>query len=226
VGTPSVQVSTSLEFGARVARGFATSILAGAALGAAAWLTDRLGSPWAGLVPANLIGAWLAVAFVLGTTARTPATAALRGLIGLLSAVLAYYVLVALFDGGIRALGASHAASVWGTVALMAGPCLGLAGGVWRLCAGRARGLAVAVLSAGLVAEALVFGTARLPDIMVDPGALVLAAELLVGLALPALLLRTGERLTGYVGLAVLGTLALLVIEPVTGLLRTLADTF
>jgi hypothetical protein len=228
VETPSVQVSSSLVFGARVARGLVTSILCGAALGAAAWLVDRLGFPWTGVIPVNLIGSWLAVAFVLGTTARTPATGALRGLIGLLAAVVAYYILVALFDGGIRAVGASHAAFVWGTVALLAGPCLGLAGGVWRHGAGRPRALAVAVLAAGLIAEALVFGAGRLlnVDVVVDPGALVLGAELVLGLALPVLLLRGGERLTGYVALAVFGALAFVVIEPVTALLRTLADTF
>ena len=67
------------------------------------------------------------------------------------------------------------------------------------------------------------FGAGRLlhVDVVVDPGALVLGAELVLGLALPVLLLRGGERLTGYVALAVFGALAFLVIEPVTALLRT-----
>ena len=167
-------------------------------MGAAAWLVDRLGFPWTGVIPVSLIGSWLAVAFVLGTTARTPATGALRGLIGLLAAVVAYYTWSRCSTAG-SAVGARHAAFVWGTVALLAGPCLGLAGGVWRDGAGRPRALAVAVLAAGLIAEALVFGAGRLlhVDVVVDPGALVLGAELVLGLALPMLLLRGAERLTG-----------------------------
>ena len=42
-----------------------------------------------------MIGIWLAVAFALGGSARTIPTGALRGLIGLLSAVAAYYLLFA-----------------------------------------------------------------------------------------------------------------------------------
>ena len=44
----------------RVVGGFGTSILAGAALGAAAWFADGLAWPLGLLIPANAIGAWLA----------------------------------------------------------------------------------------------------------------------------------------------------------------------
>jgi hypothetical protein len=209
--------------------GISTALLAGAALGFLAWWADALGFPWDALIPANFIGAWLAVAFVLGASARTLATGAVRGLIGLMAAVGAYYVLIALFDGGIRAIGASHAAAVWGGVGLIAGPVLGFAGAVWRHGHGRPRAIAVAFFASGLIAEGLVFGAPRLvhvDQLQYDPGAMVLAAEIAIGLALPWLLLRPGERRTGYVSLIVLGFVAAVVLQPLVALLRIFADTF
>ena len=66
------------SLGVRALGGFGTSIVGGAALGAAAWSTDQLGFPWTALLPFNAIGAWVAVAFVLGASARTIPTGARR----------------------------------------------------------------------------------------------------------------------------------------------------
>lgn len=209
--------------------GFGTSILGGAALGAGAWLSDQLAWPLSLLIPANATGAWLGVAFALGASARTISTGALRGLVGLLSAVAAYYALTGLFGEGFRAIGASHAATVWGAVALIAGPAFGLAGGTWRHGRGRPRALSVALLAAALIAEGVVFGAGRWthPDQLVsDPGAFVMAGEVIVGAALPWVLLRPGERRAGYLATAVMGVIAVLAIGPFTSVLRTLADTF
>jgi hypothetical protein len=125
---PELAISPSLA--GRAVAGFGASILAGAALGGASWVADGLAWPYGLLIPANLIGVWLGVAFVLGASARTIPTGALRGVIGLLSAVAAYYVLIAVFGQGIRAIGASHAATIWGAVALLAGPVMGAAGAI------------------------------------------------------------------------------------------------
>lgn len=194
-----------------------------------AWLADQLGFPWTAIIPANAIGAWLGVAFVLGASARTIPTGALRGLLGLLSAVGSYYVLTGAFGEGFRTIGASHAATIWGTVSLVAGPLLGAAGATWRHSHGWPRALGVAALAAPLIAEAVVYGSPRLAawvGIDVDPGVVVLVIEAVIGLALPAVLLARGERLPGYVfttGLAVAGAVA---IGPVTDFLRGLADRF
>ena len=59
-----------------------------------------------------------------------------------------------------------------------------------------------------------------------DPGALLFGAEMLLGLALPAILLRRGERIRGYVAMAALAIVAALAIGPVTALVRGLADRF
>ena len=213
----------------RAVGGFGTSILVGGALGVAAWVSDQLVWPYSLLIPANAIGVWLAVAFALGASARTIPTGALRGLVGLLSAVASYYFLNAVLGQGYRAIGASHAATVWGAVAVIAGPVMGGAGAVWRYGTGWPRAIGVAFLAAALIAEGLVFGAGRLVHIdqlHTDPGALLLAVETLIGLALPALMLRRGERLRGYVATGTLGVVAAIAIGPVTAILRTLADRF
>ena len=155
--------------------------------------------------------------------------ASLRGLIGLLSAVAAYYLLNAALGQGFRVIGASHAATVWGAVALLAGPLMGGAGSVWRYGQGWPRAIGVGILAAALIGEGLVFGAGRLihvDQLGTDPGALLLAVEIVLGLALPWLLLRRGERLRGYVATAVLAVVAAAAIGPVTALVRALADRF
>lgn len=213
----------------RAISGFGTSIGVGAALGGAAWISDQLSWPYSLLIPANAIGAWLGIAFILGASARTIPTGVLRGLIGLLSAVAAYYLLNAALGQGFRVIGASHAATVWGAVALLAGPLMGGAGSVWRYGQGWPRAIGVGILAAALIGEGFVFGAGRLihvDQLSTDPGAILLAVEIVLGLALPWLLLRRGERLRGYVATAVLTVVAAAAIGPVTALIRALADRF
>ena len=227
--SPAPDIALAPSIGGRVLGGFGASILGGAALGIAAWWTDQLGFPWTGFIPTNTIGAWLGLAFILGASARTIPTGALRGLIGVLSAIGAYYLLNRVFGEGYRAIGASHAATVWGAVAVIAGPVLGSAGATWRHGRGRPRAIAVAILAASLIAEGLVFGAARwahLDQIHTDPGAVLLAVEVGLGLALPWLLLGRGERRWGYLAVALLGVVAVVAIGPLDSLLRALADRF
>lgn len=213
----------------RAVGGFGTSIIGGALLGAASWFSDELGFPLGLLLPVNLIGVWLGVAFALGASARTIPTGALRGLVGLLSAVAAYYLLIGTFGEGFRAIGATHAATVWGIVALVAGPVLGAAGATWRHSLGWPRALAVALLAAAFIGEGIVFGAVRwlaLTDLTTDPGAFILIAEAVIGLVLPWILLRPDERLRGYLATAGFAVAAALAIGPVTTVIRSLADTF
>ncbi len=213
----------------RIVGGFGASILGGVALGVAAWWSDQLDYPFGLLIPANMIGVWLGLAFVLGASARTIPTGALRGLISLVSAVAAYYLLFAILGDGFRALGASHAAVVWGAVAVLAGPVMGGAGAVWRHADGWPRAIGVAILAAGLFAEGFAFGASRLihvDELIHDPGALLFGAEMIIGLLLPLALLGRGERLRGYVALVALAAVAAIAIGPVTSVLRQLADRF
>jgi hypothetical protein len=169
------------------------------------------------------------VAFAAGATGRTVLLGALRGLVALLAAVAAYYLLIRLLGEGIRPIGAAHAATVWGFAAAIAGPALGAAGATWRHGRGWPRAISAALLAAAFVAEGIAFGSARLlpwSDPAGDPGAILLAAEALVGLVLPAVLLGHGERLRGYASLAAISAVALVAIGPVVGLVRALADRF
>ena len=185
------------------------------------------------MVPANAVGAWLSVAFVAGATGRNVALGTLRGMLALLAGVAVYYVLIGVLGEGIRVVGAGHAATVWGVVAVLAGPVLGAAGALWRHGRGWPRAVAVALLAAALVAEGVAFGASRLVAIAQDPGliavdpaALLFGAEAAIGLLLPAIFLDRGERLRGYVALAAVGVVAVVAIGPVVDLVRGLADRF
>ena len=206
----------------RALSGFGTGIALGAGLGALAWLADQLPYPWQTLIPANAIGAWLGLGFLLGASARTVPTGALRGLIGLLSAVAAYYALISIFAVGFRLIGASHAATTWGAVAVIAGPVFGAAGGAWRHWEGGGRAFAVGLLAAAFVAEGVAFGELRTGDAV----GIFYLIEIGIGLAIPAILLRAGERLAGYAATLTLALAIGIAIEPVTALVRAAADRF
>lgn len=206
----------------RAALGFGTGIALGAGLGALAWLADQLPFPWGALIPANAIGVWLGLGFLLGASAKTVPTGALRGLIGLLSAVAAYYALISIFAVGFRLMGASHAATTWGAVSLIAGPAFGAAGGAWRHWEGNRRAFAVGLLSASLIAEGIVFGKLRTGD----AAGIFYLVEIAIGLVLPLLLLRPRERLPGYAATLLLAVAIGVAIGPVTVLVRSVADRF
>lgn len=184
---------------------------------------------WTAFIPVNAIGAWLGVSFVLGASARTIPTGALGGLVGLVSAVGAYYLFIGILGEGFRAIGASHAAMVWGAVALLAGPLFGLGGGTWRHAMVGPRAISVALLAAAWIGEGVYFGAgrhARLDALITDPGALVLAAEVALGVALPWLLLGRGDRLRGYIATFALAAVAVAAIGPVVTFSRGIADRF
>ena len=152
-------------------------------------------------------------------------------LIGLVSAVGAYYVLNGVFGDGFRAIGASHAATVWGAVALLAGPAFGLAGATWRHGHGLARSIAVAVLAAALIAEGVVFGAPRAGPAATRCSPIRVPScspprrprsRPPVGPASP----RRADS-SGTLAVAVLAVLAAVAIGPLTTVvLRAIADTF
>lgn len=206
----------------RAAFGFGTGIGLGIALGALAWLSDQLEYPYSALIPANAIGAWLGLGFILGASAKTVPTGALRGLVGLLSAVAAYYLLISLSEAGFRLIGAPHAATTWGAVGLIAGPIFGAAGGAWRHLEGNRRAIAVGLLAASLIAEGVRFGLLRSGDL----GGVIYLVEIAIGLLLPTLLLRPRERLAGYGATLPLAIVFGVAIEPIFVLVRSVADRF
>jgi hypothetical protein len=200
------------------------ALLAGGVLGGLAWFSDDLGYPAGLLIPANLVGVWALVAFGAGAGARTVLGGTGRGLFALLAAVGVYYLAYGLLGEGWRAVGAGRAALVWGSVAVLAGPPLGLAGSVWRHHRGPARSLAVALPAGILLAEGLLFQAQVAND---QAARALFTIEALVGVALPVVAVRgTPARLLALaaaVVVAAAGVLALLVVLPA---LRAAADTF
>ena len=200
------------------------ALLAGALLGGLAWFSDDLGHPMGLLIPANLVGVWGLVAFGAGAGARTVLGGAGRGLFALVAAVAVYYLAYGLLGEGWRSLGAARAATVWGLVAILTGPPLGLSGSVWRHRTGWARSLAIGVPAGVLIAEGILF-QAQVPN---DVAArTLLTVEALVGLGLP-LVAVSGARwraiaICAAMTVAAVAIVGLLVVLPA---LRTAADTF
>jgi len=139
-----------------------------------------------------------------------------------LGAVAAYYALISIFAVGFRLMGASHAATTWGAVALIAGPVFGAAGGAWRHWEGNRRAFAVGLLAASLIAEGIVFGKLGTGDAV----GIFYLVEIAIGVVVPLLLLRPRERLPGYAATLLLAVAIGVAIGPVTVLVRSLADRF
>ncbi|HEX5827741.1 MAG TPA: DUF6518 family protein [Candidatus Limnocylindrales bacterium] len=227
---PSAAPSSAADSGTRpsllrrAGTAIPVALLAGATLGLLAWLSDDLGYPTGLLIPANLVAVWGLVAFGAGAGARTVVGGAGRGLFALLAAVAAYYLVYGLFGEGWRAAGAVRAATIWGSVAILAGPPLGLAGSVWRHRDGIPRSLGIAVPSGLLIAEGLL-SQLQLGD---DPAArTLLALETAAGVLLPLVAVRgTRYRLIALAAALLAAGVAaagLLVVLPA---LRAAADTF
>jgi hypothetical protein len=222
-GAPSTRSGTAGVV-RRAATAIPVAVGAGVVLGGLAWLSDDLGYPLGLLVPANLVGAWALLAFVAGAGARSVVGGAARGLIALLAAVATYYLAYSILGEGWRAAGAFRAATIWGAVAVLAGPALGLAGGAWRHGTGWVRPAGIAVPSGILIAEGLLFQVQVPNDVAARS---MLTVEVVVGLALPLVAVRGWRARAVAIGLAVLvatsAILGLLVLLPA---LRSAADTF
>lgn len=230
VAAAASATSSAVDRPVRVVGRLGPAVLAGAALGAAAWASDQLAYPWSVLIPANGIAAWVAVAFVVGALGRGWLGGAIRGLVALLVGVAVYELLTGTVGYGVASGGAVHATLVWGAVSCAIGPVFGAAGATWRGASGRRRAIAVGLLAAAFIAEGVVFGGPRLVSggdlLAIDPGALLLAGEVAIGLALPWILLRPDERRDGYLAMLVLAVAVAVAIGPAYVIIRTVADRF
>jgi hypothetical protein len=132
-----------------------------------------------------------------------------------------YYLAYALLGEGWRSASAVRAAAIWGATAAVAGPVVGLAGGVWRHGPPAWRPLGPGVPAGILVVEGLTYGIG-----LGDPVAAVLLLEVLVGALLPLLLVRGRARIVSAAAsgaVALVGFLGLTVVLPAV---RRAVDSF
>lgn len=154
---------------------------------------------------------WLLVAFFVGAGTRSRWSGSLFGALTLACAVVGYFGYARLVAGQANLPAAAQSARPLLAVALVGGPLLGCAGGLWRDSAGWPRTLAVAALSAVLTDEAvflLLRGYQQMPWIR-----WLIVLELALAVALPWLLLgRRGQALRALLlagGLVVAGLAAI-----------------
>lgn len=130
---------------------------------------------------------WLAVAWVLGTLARSLWGGALTGAAALVGGTAAWYA-VTVYRQGYDAVDYAVSMSIgWASAAVVAGAVFGAAGTLWRRGPSDvARAVGAAVLAGALIGESVLLVTQW------DGRAarVVLTVELLAGIVLPALLLR------------------------------------
>jgi uncharacterized protein DUF6518 len=166
----------------------AAAAAAGVAVGALSLGGQSLGGVWGRL--GNSGAVWLCAAFLVGSLFDTITEAALGGLLTLVGAVFGYYVSAKWFvSAGVN----PSAVAIWVATAIVGGPVFGAAGEAWRRGAGWPRIAAVALLGGALVGESVYLAA------YVRSGLPVAAPMVVLGLTMPALLLRTGhDRARGW----------------------------
>lgn len=172
----------------------------------------------------NSGGPWLAVAFALGARSRSTARGAVCGVLALATALVAYYVLVSVFEQrGVRVFAEegrglqSSYGPGWVPVAVAGGALFGAAGGAWRAGTARLRVGAAALLAGVLVGEGWFWFTQKGGP----SGDFYFGVEFAAGLVLPWFLLEDRrQRRTAFVaalGIAVVTFAAERVIRTLVG---------
>ncbi len=169
---------------------------AGAAWGIFCWWGDSVVAIPVAIV-ANLGGAWILLAALIGAWSGRPGPAAVAGAVALVVGVLTYYgsyeFAYALdpqrdpryfVPGGLA----------WLLVSLVAGAAAGAAGSVARSGRGHAAVVAGALLGAALIAEGLFLIVRDLgPGGIASVRGLIVAAEVVLGVLLPMTLVRSAD---------------------------------
>ncbi len=189
------------------------ALIAGTALGIVSVLSDyALRNPWA--MVGNLAGSWVLVAFAVGALANRGSITrgAGAGMLSLIVATLAYYIGTSIARGLVRPDRLIPGAAVWSAVGLIAGPAAGAAGAVWRerRFRGQSRwwysAVATGILTVPLIAESLFL----LVQVRGSDSTLGASAELVIGLVLPPVLLRSlRDSLAAYATTIALGAIAM-----------------
>ncbi len=185
--------------------GWGVALAVGGGWGVCCWAGDavagRWGVPCVGestcpvlLGPLNIGSAWLVLAFVVGAQALTLGQGGWYGVTTLATAASLYAVAYQLDPLLASVRRFPEGGIVWGLVAVGAGVLMGAAGAAWQRQLPGWDIAAVALLACALVGEARIAVTLYPADTTaMGPGwrTLVIGSELMGGLLLPWLLLRT-----------------------------------
>ena len=159
----------------------ALTIIAGVLVGSVGWASDQ--GPrlvqWTSAIGA----AWLIGAFAAGALAGGRVRAALVGAGTIVVGIGTYYVLFHFVTGSVGLRYGVVVGVAWSTVGVAIGAVLGWAGDAWRR---RGQATGVALLAGALAGEAMLL----LGEWNNHSARIVLAAELVLGAALPFLLAR------------------------------------
>ncbi len=164
-------------------------------IGSFAIAVDYLPSATALLVVASTGLSWAGTAALMGAWSPRPSSASVSGLLVLVGAVATYYIGIGLFTerGGVGASALAEAGYVWGLVALVGGPLIGVLG--WFARKGTVTQRSIAWGGAGgLLMSQGVYLLARITrdGLWSEGGPANVLAILLV--AIPAALVMVGAR--------------------------------
>lgn len=184
------------------------AILVGLALGVVSRVADiQSGAVLAWL--GQLGGLWLVVAFAFGSVSQRLREGAVVGLLALVGGLVGYYSFMHFAGGEANVAYLKSTALPWLVPAVLGGPLLGACGTAWRRRNGRSKGLGLAVLASGLVAEAA-FYLVRSPNHGYSVAFVIpLVIEMALGLALPLVLAHNHARRVAYRALVLMSVLAL-----------------
>lgn len=171
-------------------------------LGALALLADQLGGPLGRvlLVVASTGVAWGIAAVALGAWASRRSVAALAGATVMAGAVSTYYGGAAVLGIRVASRTLFNAALIWGGLAVVAGPALGVLGWYARRTSGRTRACAWGAL-AGLLLSQGIYLLSRSEGALFTPEAGPVRLILLASFAIPIAMVVIGSK-RRYIGLA------------------------
>jgi hypothetical protein len=170
------------------------AVLAAIGMGAFAIVVDNIPAATGLLVIASTGLSWGGVAAVMGAWSPRPGSAAVSGLLVLLGAVATYYTGIALLNTRGAEVGPLWTAGyMWGVIAVVAGPVIGLLGWFARHGTAGQRSLAWGGAGGLLTSQGIYIGARIVRDgLWSEPGPANLLATALV--VLPAALVVVGAR--------------------------------
>jgi hypothetical protein len=190
------------------------ALVAGIALGLVGRLSDYAAYP---VRAAFVLGApWIVTAVCIGLFARDRREGLRAGALGLAVSVVVYYALMTAVEHNVSGRYAVAMALGWGVVALAIGALFGVAGADLQSRSASTRARAAVLIGGALAGEALLFLLRGVPTSF----ALVLAAQLILGIAVVVTVAGSHRSLRLLAVTAAVATSALVIDLAVRDVLR------